>query len=172
MAASEGAIGIGIDTDGRVLARGPRNAEERGLLNRIQFVEGEAPTQAEAVDLVLCVGSDQAYGSQAEALGALASLLDSGGRRRGLRPLFIQSRNEWDAFESGYLADWEEWLHRFTDAKEAMGIRSKADAHRRAWLAGYRSVLGFAYLTLGRSGQARVSCRHRPHLRRSLWHGR
>jgi SAM-dependent methyltransferase len=190
VAASESAIGIGVDVDTSALERGRRNAEERGLVDRVEFVEGKAPTRAEAVDLVLCVGSDHAYGGQAEALEALAGLLKSGGRllfgtgfwetpptvdqaaaleakvedfsnldelvdlaiSRGFRPLFIQTanRDEWDAFESGYLADGEEWLHRFPDADGASEIRSKADAHRKAWLTGYRSVLGFAYLTLGR----------------------
>ncbi len=70
----------------------------------------------------------------------------------GLRPLRIQTatRDEWEQFESGYLADWEEWLLRHGDDPRAGEIRAQADTHRNEWLRGYREVLGFAYLTLGR----------------------
>ena len=69
----------------------------------------------------------------------------------GLRPLDIQTANEdeWNAFESGYLADWEEWLVRNPDDPAAPTRRADADRHRTEWLRGYRGVLGFAYLTLG-----------------------
>ncbi len=66
----------------------------------------------------------------------------------GFRPLDVQTANEdeWNAFESGYLADLEEYLmtHPSDDAR-----RVEADEHRTGWLRGYRGVLGFAYLTLG-----------------------
>ena len=43
---------------------------------------------------------------------------------QGFRPLTIQSanRDEWEQFESGNLADWEEWLLSYphhADADEA-----------------------------------------------------
>lgn len=68
----------------------------------------------------------------------------------GFRPLRIEtaSRDEWEAFESGYLADWEHWLVSHGDRPETEQIRAQADEHRDNWLRGYRSVLGFAYLTL------------------------
>ena len=68
------------------------------------------------------------------------------------RPLAIQTANgdEWEQFESGFLADREQWLRRHggPDAEE---IRATADAHRTGWLRGYRGILGFAYLTLARA---------------------
>jgi SAM-dependent methyltransferase len=66
----------------------------------------------------------------------------------GFRPLDIQTANEdeWNAFESGYLADLEE--HLMTDPAATVQ-REEADRHRDGWLRGYRGVLGFAYLTLG-----------------------
>jgi cyclopropane fatty-acyl-phospholipid synthase-like methyltransferase len=74
----------------------------------------------------------------------------------GFRPLDIQTagEDEWNAFESGFLADWEEWLMRNppsagADAATVETVRARADTHRRQWLHGYRGVLGFAYLTLG-----------------------
>jgi SAM-dependent methyltransferase len=186
----DGAEGVGVDTDGVVLERGRRNACARGLDDRVRFVEGDAPTENDPVDLVLCVGSDHAYGDQTQALRVLHRLTKPGGRvlfgtgfwetaptgaqagavglerdalsdldglvdlatNAGFRPLWTQtaSREEWESFESGYLADWEEWLHRYCDHPAASEIRQKADRHRKGWLAGYRNVLGFAYLTLGR----------------------
>ena len=66
----------------------------------------------------------------------------------GFRLLDLQTANEdeWNAFESGYLADLEEFAH---DDPSAEQRRAEADEHRAGWLRGYRGVLGFAYLTLG-----------------------
>jgi SAM-dependent methyltransferase len=184
------ATGWGIDTDPDVLARARVNAAARGLADRVTFVEDTAPTDREAADVVICVGSDHAYGSQSDALRELHRLVAPGGRllfgtgfwelpptadqaavlglapdslpdlaglvdlalAAGFRPLFVQTanRDEWGQFESGYLSDWERWLHRHGDRPEADEIRARADAHRAGWLGGYRQILGFAYLTLGR----------------------
>ncbi len=68
----------------------------------------------------------------------------------GFRPEWIETagRDEWEAFESAYLADLEVWLATRPDHPDAGAARARADAHRRSWLRGYRGVLGFAYLTL------------------------
>ncbi|MFF2061690.1 SAM-dependent methyltransferase [Streptomyces sp. NPDC058200] len=65
------------------------------------------------------------------------------------RPLWIETAtlDEWEQFESGYLAGKEEWLASHGDYPEADTVRATADAHRDMWL-GYRGILGFAYLTL------------------------
>ncbi len=70
----------------------------------------------------------------------------------GFRPLWIESssRDELDAFESGFLADDEEWLLTHPDAAGAEAVRARADDHRRRWLHGYRNNFGFGLLTLGR----------------------
>ena len=70
----------------------------------------------------------------------------------GFRPLEIGSATpaEWEAFESGFLADWEEWLVDNSEHSEAANTRARSDAHRDRWLRGYRDVLGFCYLILGR----------------------
>ena len=90
-------------------------------------------------------------GIESDALTDLEGLVDLA-TNAGFRPLWTQtaSRDEWESFESGYLADWEEWLHLHGDHPAATEIRQKADSHRKGWLGGYRNVLGFAYLTLGR----------------------
>lgn len=99
------------------------------------------PTEAEA-------GS---VGLTPESLTDLAGLVDLA-LGQGFRPLHTQTanRDEWEQFESGYLADWEEWLLRHGEHPDAEGIRVRADTHRGEWLHGWRDVLGFAYLTLGR----------------------
>jgi SAM-dependent methyltransferase len=70
----------------------------------------------------------------------------------GFRPLWIETanRDELDAFESGFLADEEEWLLTHPGHPLAAEVRERADEHRRRWLQGYRGAFGFAYLTLGR----------------------
>ncbi len=86
-------------------------------------------------------------GATPDELADLATLVDTA-TAAGFRPLDVQTANEdeWNAFESGYLADLEEALMVDPSADE---LRAQADAHRRGWLHGYRGVLGFAYLTLG-----------------------
>jgi hypothetical protein len=89
-------------------------------------------------------------GATPDELRDLAGLVDLA-IAAGFRPLDIQTANqdEWNAFESGYLSDWEEWLVRNPSAPDAEEVRAAADRHRTGWLRGYRNVLGFAYLTLG-----------------------
>ena len=96
------------------------------------------PTAAEAAGL----------GATPDELPDLATLVDRA-IAAGFRPLDIHTANEdeWNAFESGYLADWEEAV--MTGAAGAAEIE-RADRHREGWLRGYRGVLGFAYLVLGR----------------------
>ncbi|HEY8302545.1 MAG TPA: class I SAM-dependent methyltransferase [Jatrophihabitans sp.] len=86
-------------------------------------------------------------GATPDELPDLATLVDKS-TAAGFRPLDLQTANEdeWNAFESGYLADLEEALMIDPSAAD---LRAQADAHRRGWLHGYRGVLGFAYLLLG-----------------------
>ncbi|GGV15212.1 SAM-dependent methyltransferase [Streptomyces spectabilis] len=68
----------------------------------------------------------------------------------GFRPMWVEtaSAEEWEEFESAYLADVEVWLAANAAHPRAAAARERADRHRAAWLRGYRSVLGTAYLTL------------------------
>jgi cyclopropane fatty-acyl-phospholipid synthase-like methyltransferase len=68
----------------------------------------------------------------------------------GFRPEWIEtaSLQEWDDFESGYMADVEEWLAGHQDHPEAAETRKQADEHLSVWLRGSRGLLGLAYLTL------------------------
>jgi SAM-dependent methyltransferase len=190
LAHAPSARGLGVDSDETGLERARTNASARGLAGRATFRVETLPATLAPADAVICIGSDHAWGTQADALAALRELVLPGGRllfgsgfweRRpsvdeaaalgmtpgslpdlaglvdlaieaGFRPLATQTatRDEWEQFESGYLADWEEWLLRHGSDPRADGIRAQADAHRNEWLRGYRDVLGFAYLTLGR----------------------
>jgi SAM-dependent methyltransferase len=69
--------------------------------------------------------------------------------RAGFRPEWTEtaSLEEWEEFESAYLADTEVWLAEHPDHPRAAETRQRADRHRSAWLT-YRGVLGLAYLTL------------------------
>src|SRR5262249_30517813 len=69
-------------------------------------------------------------------LGALVDLAVGA----GFRPLYIEaaSGDEWDAFESGFLADSEEWLLTHPGHADAATVRAEADEHRDRWLHGYR----------------------------------
>jgi hypothetical protein len=67
----------------------------------------------------------------------------------GFRPEWTEtaSLDEWEEFESGYLADSEVWLAEHPDDPLAAQTRERVDRHRARWLT-YRGVLGLAYLTL------------------------
>ncbi|MEU6917252.1 SAM-dependent methyltransferase [Streptomyces olindensis] len=67
----------------------------------------------------------------------------------GFRPEWTEtaSHDEWEEFESAYLADTEVWLAGNPGHPLAEENRQRADRHRAAWMA-YRGVLGLAYLTL------------------------
>ncbi|WP_031509312.1 SAM-dependent methyltransferase [Streptomyces megasporus] len=110
---------------------------------RVLFGEGfwqRAPTTAELARMW--------PGASADDHPDLAGLVDTA-VAAGFRPEWIETANEdeWEEFESGYLADVEEWLAVHPDHPLAAETRERADRHRAAWLT-YRGVLGMAYLTL------------------------
>ncbi|MFC9681926.1 SAM-dependent methyltransferase [Streptomyces sp. NPDC056948] len=78
----------------------------------------------------------------------LATLVDLA-IEAGFRPEWTEtaSLDEWEEFESAYLADVEVWLAGHPGHPLAAETRERADLHRARWLT-YRGVLGLAYLTL------------------------
>ncbi|WP_405868599.1 class I SAM-dependent methyltransferase [Streptomyces sp. NBC_01515] len=81
------ARGVGVDVNARDLDRGRRDAEARGLAERVEFVEESAVgTGRGPADLVLCLGASQALSAAepprhtVEALRELRRLVDDGGR--------------------------------------------------------------------------------------------
>jgi cyclopropane fatty-acyl-phospholipid synthase-like methyltransferase len=87
-------------------------------------------------------------GAEASELLDLRGLIDAA-VGAGFRVEWVEtaSEEEWEEFESGYLADVEVWLARHGDHPDAEAARDRADRHRAAWTH-YRRVLGLAYLTL------------------------
>jgi len=84
-------------------------------------------------------------------LSSLADLVDLA-ITVGFRVLDLRTatRREWEEFEFGYLADWEEWLMKYGRDELAPETRERADRHRTEYLRHWRDFLGFAYLTLGK----------------------
>ncbi|MEU6604015.1 class I SAM-dependent methyltransferase [Streptomyces shenzhenensis] len=87
LAAVPGARGTGIDLRGEDLARGRRNAEARGLADRVEFrQESAVGTRRGPADLVLCLSASQALSAAeapphtAEALRELRRLVADDGR--------------------------------------------------------------------------------------------
>lgn len=196
LAAAPDATGTGIDLDAEDLARGRTAAEQRGLTDRVRFLEESATgTTHGPADLVLCVGASQALSAAEpphhlpEALKELRRLVCDSGRvllgegfwqrtptpaelsgmwpdaattdhhdlatvvglamDAGFRPEWTQtaSLDEWEEFESAYLADAEVWLAEHPGHPLAAETRERVDRHRDRWLT-YRGVLGLVYLTL------------------------
>ncbi len=79
-AGGEGATGVGVDTDAALLERGRASARERGVADRVTFVQAPAQTWAEPADRVICIGSTHVWGETPDALRALDALVAPGGR--------------------------------------------------------------------------------------------
>jgi predicted O-methyltransferase YrrM len=77
--AAPDASGVGLDINGRDIARARENAEKRGLSGRVSFIEGPAAEHASPADVVICSGASQAFGTIPEALHALRPMVNPGG---------------------------------------------------------------------------------------------
>lgn len=69
----------------------------------------------------------------------------------GFMPIAVHEANldEWDEFESGYSACYAAWLAEHDpDDPDTAEVRNRAARQRAGYLAGYRGVLGMAYLAL------------------------
>ncbi|MEU4570560.1 class I SAM-dependent methyltransferase [Micromonospora sp. NPDC023956] len=108
---------------------------------RLLFGDGfwERPPSAEATGI---------FGDQTMPL---ADLVEQA-RTRGWRVLHLSTadQREWDDFESTWRAGRQEWLLAHADDPRAAGVRDELDTQLRQYVSGYRGVLGFAYLVLGR----------------------
>ncbi|MFI9051965.1 SAM-dependent methyltransferase [Streptomyces sp. NPDC053427] len=76
---ARGTRGVGIDVRGPDIARGRDNAANRGLADRVDFIEGSATDHSGAADVVINCGAYQAFGAVPEALTALRRLVNPGG---------------------------------------------------------------------------------------------
>jgi hypothetical protein len=115
------------------LPRGGRLVYGEGIWSRPPTPEATAHLAGRDDELVgLPALLDLAIGSGFAVLGAHEASLD-----------------EWDVFETGYTAGYARWLaeHPADDA-EAEQVRGLATRQRSAYFAGYRGILGLAYLEL------------------------
>jgi cyclopropane fatty-acyl-phospholipid synthase-like methyltransferase len=57
--------------------------------------------------------------------------------------------DEWDAFESGYVARYARWLaSNPADHPDVPSVRDKVELQSNAYFRGYRGILGMAYLAM------------------------
>ena len=171
-----GLPGDGVERDLDDVERASRRAAELEVEGRVTFHPMDAAAWDRPADLVINVGASHIWGEATQALAALHRLTRPGGKvlfadgvyqvspshrvseilgelpdlatlarvavEAGFRPLHIAASTlaEWDDFESDWRAGIE--LLGTPDA------RAFADQRRDEYLAGYRHVLGFAWLVL------------------------
>lgn len=176
LAAHPATTGTGVDTDRDALDRRVRLAAQRGLYERVEFVEADAATFVGVADVVVCVGASHAFGGTDDAFHWLRQSVTPGGRVLygnafwaaepsaaalevvGELPRLDEFRAA--AVAAGFMivrdevSTLEEW-----DAFEAgwrAGLEASADPdavafaqeRRRQYEDGYRSAIGFSWLVL------------------------
>lgn len=108
---------------------------------RLLFGEGfwERPPTSEATEIL---GTE---------IMPLADLVEHA-RSLGWRGLHVSTadQQEWDDFESTWLAGRQEWLLHHPEDPRAAGLRDELDARLREYVGVYRGTLGLAYFVLGR----------------------
>ncbi len=176
MRAHPATTGTGVDTDRRALDRGRRLAAQRGLHDRVDFVETDLTSFEDRGAVVICVGSSHAFGGPDAALRSLHDRVGPGGLLLHGDGFWAQEPGALARRAIGSLPDFDELLglaraasfrvehaDRSTleewDAFEAgwrSGLEGSPDPdalalaaeRRREYEDGYRGVLGFAWLVL------------------------
>ncbi len=176
LAAHPATTGTGVDTDRDALDRGVRLAAQRGLYERVEFVEADAATFADVADVVVCVGASHAFGGTDDALHALRESVTTGGRVLignafwasepsaatleviGELPRLDELRSA--APKAGFrierdevstLAEWDAFETGWRAGLEASVLPEAAtfaQERRRQYEDGYRSAIGFSWLVL------------------------
>ncbi|WP_291279076.1 methyltransferase domain-containing protein [Galactobacter sp.] len=61
----------------------------------------------------------------------------------------VATQGEWDAFEAGFRAGFEHWIHAHpADHEDQQEVHRQLQDQRDRYMNGYRGVLGMAYLSL------------------------
>ena len=177
VAAHPGSTGTGVDRNRRRLDRGRRTASQRGLYERVEFVEADMTTFDDHGDVVLSVGAAHAWGGATVALRELLERVERGGtllfadgfwerppgadarRLFGDLPVFEgllqMARGAGLTVEQAERSTREEWdafeagRRAGLEAADDPLVRLAAVEHERDYHDGYRGVLGFAWLVLG-----------------------
>jgi SAM-dependent methyltransferase len=173
---AHGLPGDGVEHNAENVKRAGSRAAQLDIESLVTFHHTDAAAWDRSADLVINVGASHIWGDTAQALAALHRLTTPGGKvlfadgvyeasptdqvreilgelpdlatvarlavEAGFRPLHVAASTvaEWDDFESDWRAGIE--LLGTPDA------RAFADQRRDEYLAGYRQVLGFAWLVL------------------------
>lgn len=79
--AAPGSTGLGIDLDAETIEHGVELAAERGLVERVRLVAGDAAELAPAeAAAVICVGANQVWGDHLSSLARLRAMVPTGAR--------------------------------------------------------------------------------------------
>jgi cyclopropane fatty-acyl-phospholipid synthase-like methyltransferase len=176
LAAHPATTGTGVDRARAALDRGVGAAAERGLYERVEFVEADAASFVDQGDVVLCVASSHAFGGTADALATLHDRVAPGGRVLfgdgfwATRPSpaahatigELPTRDEIldGATAAGFrivgddvstLAEWDAFEAAWRSGLEQSGDDEAvafAAKRRREYEDGYRGALGFAWIVL------------------------
>jgi len=168
--------GTGVDSDRGALDRGRRLAAQRGLQERVDFVEADAAQITDQADVVICVGSSHALGGPEAALRVLRGRVEAGGSllhgegfwaeqpgavaRRAIGDLprfdellaFAQQAGfRVERAERSSLEEWDAFESSWRSGLEASSdpdALALAAERKREYEDGYRGVLGFAWLVL------------------------
>jgi SAM-dependent methyltransferase len=74
------ARGVGVDSDPTAIARAQRNAEDRGLRDRVRLECADATEWSGPTDVAIVIGASHAWGGTRATLNAIHPLLRPGGR--------------------------------------------------------------------------------------------
>ena len=176
LSAHPATTGTGVDTSLEALDRGVRSAAERGLFERVEFVETDAATFVDHADIVLCVASSHALGGTAEALTLLRESVTPGGRvlfgdafwastpvataRETIGELPTLDEVHATARAAGFgierdevssLAEWDAFEAAWRSGLEGSGDPDAVAFAKERWgeyEEGYRAAIGFSWLVL------------------------
>ncbi len=168
--------GTGVDSDRHALDRGVREAAERRLQGRVEFVEADAATFVDLADIVICVAASYALGGVGDALHWLRQSVAPGGRvlygdafwadtpsdaarealgdlpqRDDLRLAAVTAGFRIERDEVSTEAEWDafetEWRAGLESSSDPEAVAFAA-RRRTEYEVGYRGVAGFSWLVL------------------------
>lgn len=176
LATNPATTGTGVDTDKDALDRGVNAASQRGLHERVEFVEADIAAFVDHADIVISVGAAHAWGGHAASLPWLRECVAPGGRvllgcsfwatppsaaafetigdlptRDDLRSGAVEAGFRIDRDEVSTRAEWDAFESLWRAGPEKSGSPDAvafAEQRRREYEDGYRDAISFAWLVL------------------------
>jgi cyclopropane fatty-acyl-phospholipid synthase-like methyltransferase len=173
--------GTGVDTSKESLDRGVREAAQRRLHERVEFVQAPAETFVGLADVVVCVGSSHVFGGPGHALEWMRQSLTPGGRALFADGFWVADPSpaaleaigalprldelEEAAATAGFRVErvsastreeWDAFEAAWRSGLERSGLPEAvafAQERRREYEQGYRDAIGFAWLVLAAGAQ-------------------